>query len=202
MKLQLSRCFVLLGALFLSAPLSSQEALSHGDSDPCPLVDSKKNDVAPTEMPFEVGQDAFLALAEMRSILESDPTIDWAHVDLNAFREHLVDMHRVVLDARVRERHIEGGFEAETTGEGRTLEAIRRMVPAHVRFAGRQNGLDASVRALRAGDHQDDGLVVRVTTNDLSHVAKLQGLGFFGFLTSGEHHRPHHLAMTKGAGHP
>ena len=152
--------------------------------------------------PEEVGQDAFAALAEMKALLESNPNTDWTRVDLGALREHLVDMNRVVLDSETRQRNIEGGFEAVITGEGRTLEAILRMVPAHARFGGRQPDLDISVEPLPEGDPQGKGLKLRVTTTDTSSVDRLRGLGFFGFLVSGDHHRPHHLAMASGSGHP
>ena len=77
------------------------------------------------------------------------------------------------------------------------------MVPAHGRFMSQRTNLDVSVRALTAEEaSRGMGLAVRVSTEDPAGVARLRGLGFFGFLTSGNHHRPHHLAMASGSGHP
>ncbi|MEO1087882.1 MAG: hypothetical protein AAFY88_26915, partial [Acidobacteriota bacterium] len=167
----------------------------------CPLA-AQSAEITSARLPLEVGQDAFVALAEMRALLESDPDTDWSRVDLGALREHLVDMNHVVLEAEVQERPVEGGFEAVVTGEGRTLGAIRRMVPAHARFAGREPGLSVSVADLPAGDSRGAGVALRVITADTSAVDRLRGLGFFGFMVSGDHHRPHHFAMASGLGHP
>lgn len=166
------------------------------------MATSAERPPLPIAGPEEVGQDAFVALAEMKALLESNADTDWSRVDLGALREHLVDMNRVVLDSETRQRNIEGGFEAVITGEGRTLDAILRMVPAHASFAGRQPELDVSVEPLPEGDPQGAGLKLRVTTKDTSSVDRLRGLGFFGFLVSGDHHRPHHFAMASGSGHP
>lgn len=153
-------------------------------------------------LPGRVGQDAFAALAEMRTLLEADPSTDWSRVDLDALRDHLVDMNRVVLDAQVTVRRLPAGFEAELRGHGRTAEAIRRMLPAHGRFMNGSGGLNVvvSMGSTEGGDRER--ALVRVTTEDEDAVARLQALGFFGFLTAGDHHRPHHLAMARGEGHP
>ncbi len=93
-----------------------------------------------------------------------------------------------------------GGFEARVTGTGRTLDAIRRMIPAHARFVNGHDGLSVTVSAL-AGP-PDEGLAVTVTTAEAQAVDRVKGLGFFGFLVAGDHHLPHHSAMALGAGHP
>jgi hypothetical protein len=48
-----------------------------------------------------------------------------------ALREHLVDMNELILNAVAREKPIPGGLRITVTGEGRTLRAIRNMLPAH-----------------------------------------------------------------------
>src|SRR4029078_9236077 len=83
----------------------------------------------PPTMP---GQEAFGTIQEVVQILEADPTTDWSKVNIAALREHLIDMHEVTLRAVATERALENGVEIAVTGEGRTLEAIKRMVPAHV----------------------------------------------------------------------
>ena len=42
-------------------------------------------------------------------------------------------MNEVTLNAKAEERMPDNGIEITVTGEGRTLVAIKRMVPAHVR---------------------------------------------------------------------
>jgi hypothetical protein len=79
------------------------------------------------------GQDAFGAIQEIVQILQADPNTDWSKVNIEALRQHLIDMNEVTLHAVATQRDIENGIEIKVTGEGRTLEAIKRMVPAHVR---------------------------------------------------------------------
>jgi hypothetical protein len=64
-------------------------------------------------------------------ILEADPNTDWSKVNLEALRQHLIDMNEVTLKADVVTKPLDGGIEATVTGSGRTVEAIQRMVPAH-----------------------------------------------------------------------
>lgn len=146
-------------------------------------------------LPATTGQDAFAALAEVASLLAADPATDWRRVDLDRLREHLVDMSRVALEARVEKREVAGGFAAEVTGPPPVAAAVRRMVKAHGRMMdGGAEGWAVEVEEIEGG--------VRVTVSDpggdASRVAKLRGLGFFGFMTAGDHHRAHHLALATG----
>jgi hypothetical protein len=79
---------------------------------------------------------------------------------------------------------VDGGFQATVTGRGRTLEAIRRMVPAHLHEveATHLDGWSAQVA------DTDGGVVATVTTGDPAAVARLRGLGFIGVMVSGPHH--------------
>lgn len=188
-------------ALVSATPLlaaDSNPTSAHAAHADCPLAASHP---VPEALPEQVGQDAFAALGEMRGLLLADPATDWSRADLDALREHLVDMNRVVLDAEVTTRPVPQGFEATVTGTGRTLEAIHRMIPAHARFVDGQDSL--RVTALPLDDaHAPRGLLVRVTTSDDTAVDRVRGLGFFGLMTAGDHHRPHHAAMARGSGHP
>ena len=51
--------------------------------------------------PREPGQVAFAANQEVVAILASDPATDWSKVDIEALRQHLIDMNSVTLRARV-----------------------------------------------------------------------------------------------------
>ncbi|MGC1761632.1 MAG: hypothetical protein WA769_01510, partial [Pseudolabrys sp.] len=87
---------------------------------------------AATGTPTLPGQDAFGTIQEIVQILQSDPKTDWSKVNIDALRQHLIDMNEVTLHAAAAQRMIDNGIEITVTGEGRTLEAIKRMVPAHV----------------------------------------------------------------------
>jgi hypothetical protein len=143
-------------------------------------------------VPALPGQDAFGAIQEIVHLLEADPGTDWSKVDLEALRQHLIDMNEVTLHAAATAKPIDGGLELSITGAGRTLQAIQRMIPAHAQELDRINGWKASAQVVPAG------VVLRVTAGDPKEVTHIRGLGFAGLLVSGSHHRPHHLAMAKG----
>jgi hypothetical protein len=138
------------------------------------------------------GQDAFGAIQEIVRILEADRHTDWSKIDLAALREHLVDMHEVTLKAKAVERVADDGLQIDVTGSGRTLDAIRRMLPAHGREL---NGL-SNWRA--ATETIADGVRLTVTSGMSSEIARIRGLGFIGLMVSGSHHQPHHLAIARG----
>jgi hypothetical protein len=152
-------------------------------------------------VPTLPGQDAFGAIAEIVRILDADPQTDWSRVDLERLRQHLIDMHEVVLRAKVQATPVPGGLAMDVTGAGRTEPAIRAMVVPHAAELDRMAGLAAATEAIPGG--------VRLTVTsrdpqDAKAVARVRGLGFIGLLTLGAHHQPHHLAMAKGealAGH-
>jgi hypothetical protein len=85
---------------------------------------------ATSTTPTMPGQDAFGAIQEIVQILDADPKTDWSKVDLEALRQHLIDMNEVTLRADAAPKQIDGGSEIAVTGTGRTLVAIQRMVPA------------------------------------------------------------------------
>ena len=138
------------------------------------------------------GQDAFGAIHEIVRKLEADPNTDWSKVDLDALRQHLIDMNEVALRADAEAKPIDGGLAIAVTGSGRTLAAIQRMVPAHAREINGFNGWIAKATAL------PNGVLLTVISNDPKAVPRIRGLGFIGILVSGSHHQAHHLAMAKG----
>ena len=138
------------------------------------------------------GQDAFGAIQEIVLILEADPKTDWSKVDLEALRQHLIDMNEVTLHADAAAKPITGGLEIAVTGTGRTLAAIRRMVPAHAHEIDGRNGW--SVRAAPL----PNGALLTVTASDARETQHIRGLGFIGILATGAHHQVHHLMIARG----
>jgi hypothetical protein len=142
-------------------------------------------------LPTMPGQDAFGTIQEVVQMLEADPATDWSKVNLAPLREHLIDMNEVTLRAAANERMLDNGIEITVTGEGRTLQAIKRMVPAHVSEL-KDIGWTAKT------DDLPNGVKLIVTTTDKQQLAKLKALGFMGIMVQGGHHQPHHLMMAKG----
>ena len=90
-----------------------------------------------------------------------------------------------------KERMLDNGIEITVTGTGRTLPAIKRMVPSHVRKPRRP--------WLERLDRGDPGRrQLTVLANGAVGLAMLKGLGFMGIMVQGAHHQPHHLMMAKG----
>ena len=142
-------------------------------------------------MPTMPGQDAFGAIQEVVQILQADPTTDWSKVNIARLREHLIDMNEVTLHAAADERMLDTGIEIAVTGAGRTLDAIKRMVPAHVAEL-REIGWNAKTEEL------PNGVRLTVTATEAQPLSKLKALGFMGIMVQGGHHQPHHLAMARG----
>jgi hypothetical protein len=140
--------------------------------------------------PVMPGQEAFGTIQEIVRILEADPATDWSKVNISALREHLIDMDEVTMRAAATERTLDNGVEITVTGEARTLDAIKRMIPAHVRELS-QLGWNAKTEDL------PNGVKLTVTSTDARQVTKLRALGFMGIMVQGSHHQQHHLMMAK-----
>ena len=141
--------------------------------------------------PTMPGQEVFGTIQEIVQILEADPTTDWSKVNIAALREHLIDMDEVTMRAATSERPLANGVEILVTGEGRTLDAIKRMLPAHANELG-AIGWSARTESL------PNGTKLVVTSNDPKDAIKLKALGFMGIMVQGAHHQIHHLMMAKG----
>jgi hypothetical protein len=141
--------------------------------------------------PTMPGQDAFGTIQEIVQILQADPSTDWSKVNIAALRQHLIDMNEVTLRAAAAERVLDNGIEVTVTGEGRTLEGIKRMVPAHVSEL-REIGWEAK------SDELPNGVKLTVTASETHPLTMLKALGFMGIMVQGGHHQPHHLMMAKG----
>ncbi len=148
-------------------------------------------------VPTRPGQAAFGAIAEVVALLDADPATDWSRVDIEALRQHLIDMDNVTMRSRIAAVDVPGGFRASVTGTGEVVASVRRMTTAHARQM-RLDGLaEATVTEIPGGVR----LTVTATTpDDPRAVARLRGLGAIGFLTLGDHHQAHHAMIARGMG--
>lgn len=76
---------------------------------PAPMDHSAMMAASTAGLPTEAGQAAFATIAEIVAILTADPATDWAKVDIEALRQHLIDMDNVTLRAAVSVEQAEGG---------------------------------------------------------------------------------------------
>ena len=142
--------------------------------------------------PMEAGQSAFAAISEIVGLLEADPATDWSKVNIEALRQHLIDMNAVTLEAEIVAEPIAGGARFQVSGTDRIRGSIRRMVMAH---AATMNGVGGwTFKAVET----PAGAVLTVTVADPAEVAKVRALGFIGVLTHGMHHQAHHLMIASG----
>jgi hypothetical protein len=149
-------------------------------------------------LPTLAGQDAFAAVSEIVALLERDPATDWSKVDLEALRQHLIDMNAAVLGAEVRQTNVPGGVTVDATGAGRVADALRRMLTMHAAELARLPWLRATTAERPGGMRLT---VIARDPTDTATVARLRGLGFPGLLALGAHHQAHHLAIARGEGH-
>jgi hypothetical protein len=137
------------------------------------------------------GQAAFGTIQEIVEILEADPATDWSKVDIDALRQHLIDMDNVTLHAEVKGEPVAGGMRFIVSGAGPVRDSIQRMVSAHAKV---MNGED-NWSFVAANTATGADLTVTVPAKD---AEKLRGLGFIGVLTHGMHHQAHHLMIARG----
>lgn len=172
--------------LLLSTGCATQGATPHSSH----RLAAHKSAVA---QPQQQGQAAFAAIAELVEILRADPQTDWSKVSIDALRAHLLDMQQVTLQSVVeREPSAAGGLRFSVSGEGRVIEALQRMVPAHA-------GVVADTLPWRiATQLTRNGVVLEIDSDDPLEREKIAALGFYGFMAIGAHHQAHHQAIARG----
>jgi hypothetical protein len=183
-----SRRLIAVGAAFVVA--ASGIAFAQTGQHPMPM--EPHSAVHTGTVPTMPGQDAFGAIQEIVQMLDADPKTDWSKVDLEALRQHLIDMNEVTLKAEVAPKQIDGGLEIAVTGSDRAIAAIQRMLPAWAQTMNGHQGWSTKAAPLPNGE------LLTVTATDPKEVQHIRGLGFIGLLVSGAHHQMHHLMMAKG----
>jgi hypothetical protein len=143
-------------------------------------------------LPKEGGQSAFAAIQEIVGMLEADPETDWSKVDIEALRQHLMDMNNVTLNAVVSTSQTERSITFTVSGEDDAVGSIQRMITGHVATMDGANGWKLSAET------DEKGAVLKVTPPDQSSMAKLRALGFIGVMAQGMHHQQHHWMLANG----
>lgn len=185
--------FLVALVVFPGLALAQDAAGQHGGMQHVPGMSHDghgMNAGAVSEEVLEGGQSAFAAIQEIVAQLMADPTTDWSRVDIEALRQHLIDMDNVTLRARVQVRELEGGARFEATSEDAAVtSSIRAMVPAHAATMDGVEGWTMQASEIPGGA----ALVVSGADPD-----RIRALGFIGVMTVGMHHQAHHLALAAG----
>ena len=140
------------------------------------------------------GNDVFGAIQEAVRQLEADPATDWRKVNLEALRQHLIDMRHFTEDVDiVAQKPIDKGIEiiVHATIPG-AIPALDRAFNAHPKVLKSETGWDMTA------SKDKDKYKLRITTDDATQVDKLRGLGYIGIMAVGKHHALHHWALAKG----
>lgn len=141
------------------------------------------------------GQAVFGAISEIVRILMADSTTDWSKVNVEKLRQHLIDMDDVTMRSAVVQEAVPGGARFTVTGEGRVVAAIRRMTRSHSQMMSAQGEQRITVEEVPGGARLT---VVAAKAGDAGAQERIRGLGFIGYMTLGDHHAPHHLALARG----
>jgi hypothetical protein len=181
----------LLAILTVCLPLQANAQTAHRDHMATGDMHAAHMRGTAIARPLQAGQGAFAAIQEIVEILEADPNTDWTKVNIDALRQHLVDMNNVTLAAIVKTEPVEGGMRYSVTGSDPITGSIRRMVTAHAATMNNVDGWTFKAADIESGA----ALTVLVPANDAS---KLRGLGFLGVMTHGMHHQEHHLMIARG----
>lgn len=145
---------------------------------------------SPGTLPIQPGQGAFAAVQEIVALLEADPKTDWSKVNIEALRQHLIDMDNVTLRAEVKSSSVGGGMVFAVSGDGPVRDSIRRMIFAHAATMDGEDGWKF------AAGETETGATLTVLT-PAKDLAKLRGLGFIGMMARGMHHQMHHLMVAR-----
>lgn len=149
-------------------------------------------DMQAEALPAETGQSAFTAIQEIVAKLGADPATNWTNVNIEALRQHLIDMNAVTLSAAVQTESLADGRKFSVSGEGQVVSSIQRMLSGH---AATMNGKDGWTFF---SEITSNGGAMVVKPPKAADMAELDGLGFIGILTMGMHHQEHHWMIVRG----
>lgn len=142
----------------------------------------------------EPGNDAFGTIQEVVRKLRADPHTDWSRVNLEALRQHLIDMDNFTKHVSViSKRNIDSGVELRVRADDKQASAsLARALSAHPRMIKQEFGWDIKVSG-KGPEYR-----IRVTSPHKQDVAQIRGLGYIGIMALGDHHQMHHWIIATG----
>ena len=146
-----------------------------------------------SENPASAGPFVFAELSRVIDILERDHDTNWDQVDLDALRDHLIDMELVFSQA-LSATEIEGTTVkfSVTSVDPKVFRAAKDMATAHGGFLPSSSGYVWKTQAT------EDSVVIEISAATSDLATKAAALGFFGMLTLDDHHSFHHEMMARG----
>lgn len=152
---------------------------------------SQMNKHSPLTMP---GNEIFGTIQEVVHKLEADPNTDWSKVDLEALRQHLLDMKAFTEEVSViSQKPIENGIVIQVKPETeRAVGALKRLFKMHPAMLKMEKGWDMMAK------QDNNQWTITVTTKNNSEVKEIRALGYIGLLAEGAHHQLHHWMIATG----
>ena len=143
------------------------------------------------------GNEIFGTIQEVVQKLEADPNTDWSKVDLEALRQHLLDMKAFTEEVNViSKKPIDNGVEVRVEPQNeRGGEALKRLFSMHPQMLKMEKGWDMTAK------QNGKQWIITCTTNQRSEVEKIRALGYIGLLAEGSHHQMHHWMIATGRMH-
>jgi hypothetical protein len=140
------------------------------------------------------GNEVFGAIQEAIDSLNADPNTDWSKVNIEALRQHLIDMYEFTMKVTViNQKPLSNGNQVTVQPDNpRAKIALDHVLAMHPRMLKKEAGWDMSY-------HKNGDLyVIKVTTHKPKEVKKIQALGYIGILAYGTHHQRHHWMIVHG----
>lgn len=141
---------------------------------------------------MEVGQSQFAAIAEIVTLLRANDNTDWASVNIDTLRDHLIDMDNLTARSVVKNSTDGLTVTFAVTGNPAVARSIQRMVSAHASMLHANTGWKVKSQSMSSGAK------MVITANTAEEFEEITGLGFFGIMTVGAHHQQHHLMIAMG----
>lgn len=142
----------------------------------------------------EAGNDIFATIQEVITKLNTDTNINWDEVNIEALREHLLDMRDMTINVEViSQNRLENGSEILIRpSTDRAKQAMERVLSAHPEQLKQEANWQMQVQK------RGDKYLLTTVTEKPEEVNKIIGLGYIGLMAYGSHHQPHHWSMATG----
>ena len=173
-------------SLVLATPVASAEEMSHHQGN---SADMRHHQVL-----TEPGDDAFGTIQEVVRKLRENPHTDWSKVNLEALRQHLIDMDNFTKRVSVIDQHnIESGVEIRVRADDEQANhSLARALSVHPRMIKQEFGWNIKVSG------KGPEYLMRVTSPHPEDTTQIRGLGYIGIMALGDHHKAHHWAIATG----
>ena len=150
-----------------------------------------KRDSVPLTMP---GNAVFGTIREVVQQLEADPETDWSKVDIEALRQHLLDMKAFTEEVEViSKKPVQNGVKIQVKPRTERADgALKRLFSMHPAMLKKEKGWTMETH------RQGSQWTIVCTTGNKSEVEKIRALGYIGLLTKGAHHQRHHWMIATG----